>query len=249
MKHSFRILVFMMLLFLLGVAVPCRAAISESEEISIGQAAASKLEAQYGVWNDPTQYERINSIGALLLQACERRNLRFTFKVLNTREINAISLPGGFVYVTRGLLPIVDDHELAFVLGHEMAHVAKKHALQQVERQATTDIELSTILILLSKGQVSQQNQTAAQAVDLIVNSQYSRDNETEADLVACQYMVYGPGWNPRAGITFMDKLKRSGGGELPGFVNSLVGSHPLDEERIKAIDAECTRLGFISSR
>ncbi|MDQ7827079.1 MAG: M48 family metalloprotease [Candidatus Eremiobacteraeota bacterium] len=245
MKHSLKILVLVMILLLSGAAAPCRADVSESQEISIGQAAASKLEAQYGVWSDPTQYERINRIGSYLLPVNERRNLRFTFKILNTQELNAISLPGGFIYVTRGLLPVVDDHELAFVLGHEMAHVAKKHALQQVDRQMTTNMGISTILILLSKGQVSQQNQTAAQILSLIVNSKYSREDEFEADLVSCVYMVYGPEWDPNAGVTFMRKLKKQGGGELPGFVNSLVGSHPLDEERIKAIEEECRKLGY----
>jgi predicted Zn-dependent protease len=92
---------------------------------------------------------------------------------------------------------------------------------------------------------VTQGSQAAAQAVSLIVNSRYSREDETEADMIACQYMVYGPGWDPHAGISFMNKLKTKGGGELPGFVNSLVGSHPLDEERIKAIEAECKKLGY----
>ncbi len=245
MKHSPRLIVGLIRLFLCEAAVPGQASVSESQEISMGQAAAIKLENQYGVWNDPTQYERINRIGSVLLTASERRNLKHTFKILNVNDINAISLPGGFIYVTRGLLPIVDDHELAFVLGHEMAHIAKKHALHQVEKQMITDFGISTILVLLSKGQVSQSSQAAAQAVSLIVNSKYSREDETEADQVACHYMVYGPGWDPHAGISFMNKLKKAGGGQLPGFVNSLVGSHPLDEERIKVIEAECTKLGY----
>ncbi len=232
-------------LFLLEAAIPCRADISESQEISIGQTAASQLEAQYGVWSDQTQYERINRIGSSLLAACERRNLKFNFKILNTKEVNAVSLPGGFIYVTRGLLPVVDDHELAFVIGHEMAHVAKKHALKQIDRQMTTDIGISTILVLLSKGQVTPGSQALGQAVSLVVNSKYSRADETEADIVACQYLVYGLGWDPHAGISFMNKLKKIGGGELPGFVNSLVGSHPLDEERINTIEAECKKLGY----
>jgi beta-barrel assembly-enhancing protease len=244
MKHSM-LLAAMMLLLLFASTMPCRAAISESQEISMGQSAANQLEAKYGVVNDPTQYERINRIGYALLPACERRNLRFSFKILNTSNINALSLPGGFVYVTKGILPLCTDQELAFVLGHEMAHVAKKHGIKQVEKQMMTDVGLATIVALMSKGQVTQGSKTTTQVLSLIVNSQYSREDENEADNVACQYMVYGPGWNPRSGISFMQKLKKTGGGELPGFVNSLVGSHPLTEERIKAIDDECRKLGY----
>ncbi|MHC9544863.1 MAG: M48 family metalloprotease [Vulcanimicrobiota bacterium] len=245
MKHSLKIMLFIIVLSLLEAAVPCMAAISESQEIGIGQTAANELEAKYGVWSDQTQYERINRIGSSLIAACERRNLKFNFRILNTTEVNALSLPGGFIYVTRGLLPVVNDHELAFVLGHEMAHIAKKHALQQIERQTTTDMGISAILVLLGKGQVTQGSQALGQAVSLVVNSKYSRADETEADMVACQYMVYGLGWDPHAGISFMKKLKKIGGGELPGFVNSLVGSHPLDNDRIAAMEAECKRLGY----
>jgi beta-barrel assembly-enhancing protease len=245
MMRSYICSALVLLLFVCLTAMPCRAAISESEEISMGQSAAQQLEAKYGLVNDPTQYERINRIGYALLPACERRNLRFSFKILNTSNINALSLPGGFVYVTKGLLPLCTDQELAFVLGHEMAHIAKRHGIKQVEKQMMTDVGLATIVALMSKGQMTQGGKNTAQVLSLVVNSQYSREDEFEADNVACQYMVYGPGWNPRSGISFMQKLKKTGGGELPGFVNSLVGSHPLTDERIRALEDECRKLGY----
>jgi predicted Zn-dependent protease len=225
---------------------PCSAGlISEEQEISIGREGANKLEAQYGTWNDPVQLQRINRIGQGIKVVTERNQLNYSFKILNVDKVNALAFPGGFIYVTRGLLPNVDDQELAFVLGHEIAHVAKRHSIQQMEQQLMTQLGLVTLVALLNRGEVSEGTMNTVQMASLVITSQYSREDEIEADIAACNYMVYGLGYNPRAGINFMKKLKAMSGDEVPGFLNSLVGSHPLADERITAIDAECKKLGY----
>jgi len=236
----------LLLFTILITAMPCQAGmISDKQELQLGLEAARELEAKYGTVNDPAQLERLNRIGRSLVTSTERRNLTYTFKILNTNNINALALPGGFVYVTKALLPLVTDQELAFVLGHEIAHVAKRHGVKQLEKNLWTQAGLVTIVAIVNKGQVNEGSMNTVQAVSTVINSKYSRDDETEADLAACHYVVGGLGWNPRAGISFMKKLQKTGGGELPGFVNSLVGSHPLTDERIRTIDEECRKLGY----
>ncbi|MHC9540573.1 MAG: M48 family metalloprotease [Vulcanimicrobiota bacterium] len=230
----------------LSVAAPCQAGmISDQQELQLGVEAARELEAKYGTVNDPGQLERLNRIGRSIVINSERRNQPFTFKILNTDNVNALALPGGFVYVTKALLPLVNDQELAFVLGHEIAHVTKRHGIRQLEKNLWTQAGLVTIVAIANKGQVNEGSMNTVQAVSTVINSKYSRDDETEADLTACYYVVNALGYNPRAGITFMRKLQKLGGSELPGFVNSLVGSHPLTDERIRTIDDACRKLGY----
>jgi len=221
------------------------AMISEAQEVQIGAQGAAKLEGQYGVINDQAQLARINRIGQTIVNGSERRNLKFYFKILNTRKVNALAFPGGFVYVTAGLLPMVTDQELAFVLGHEIAHVAKKHAIRQMEKQMYTDTGLLTLAALLNQGKVSEGSKNTMGVVSMVLNNSYSREDENEADMTACEYMVYQLGMDPRAGVSFMRKLQKVGGGEMPGFVNAIIGSHPLTEDRIRVINEKAHSLGY----
>jgi beta-barrel assembly-enhancing protease len=234
-------------LFALAAVMPsCQGAmISEAQEIQIGAQGAAKLESQYGTVNDPEQLARIHRIGQSLVNGTERRNLRFTFKILNTQKINALAFPGGFVYVTRGILPLLTDQELTFVLGHEITHVVKKHAIHQIEKRMYTDAGLVTLAALLNQGKVSQGSMNTVNVVSTVISNSYSREDEHQADMCACEYMVYQFGTSPRAGISFMRKLQKAGGSDLPGFVNSIIGDHPLTEERIRAIDEKSTQLGY----
>ncbi|MDQ7822601.1 MAG: M48 family metalloprotease [Candidatus Eremiobacteraeota bacterium] len=244
MRHSLPLLALIIALFVIA-AMPASAGISESEETTIGKQGAAQLEAKFGLYADAAQVLRLENLGKKIIPVTERRGLGYTFKILNTDNVNALALPGGFVYVTKGLLPLVTEEELGFVLGHEIAHVSKRHSIHQLEKQMWTDIGLVTLAAVLNKGQISQGSATTIQAASLIINSQYSRDDEREADVASCVYMVAGLGFNPRAGASFMRKMKKAGGGELPGFVNSLIGSHPLTDERIKVIEEEASRMGY----
>ncbi len=244
-----RLVVFTMILALCamaGATSHCSAAmISEAQEIQIGAQGAARLESQYGVVNDQAQLARINRIGQTIVNGSERRNLRFTFRILNTRKINALALPGGYVYITQGLLSMVTDQELAFVMGHEIAHVVKKHAIKQMEKQMYTDTGLATLAALFNRGKVSEGSKNTMGVLSMVLSNSYSREDENEADMVACEFMVYQLGYDPRAGVSFMRKLQKAGGGEMPGFVNAIIGSHPLTEERARAINEKANSLGY----
>jgi len=132
------------------VAVPVApvsaALISTQQEIEIGRQAAAEIEGEFGIVTDPALNQYVTNVGLRVAAVSERRELPWTFKILNENEVNAISLPGGFIYVTRGMLSFLRSRdELAFVLAHEIGHVAKRHHVQIIERNFFSSIVLSLI--------------------------------------------------------------------------------------------------------
>ncbi len=219
-------------------------AISETEEREAGLQAATSLEKQYGVLTAHPELSKITDMGNKIVAVSERPQLQYTFKILDTDEVNAVSCPGGFVYVTKGIISILTEDELSFVLGHEIAHVALSHGLKQARQNAYTKIGLASLANIINKGKSSKGSETAISLASTVLASGYSRADETEADKAACRYISKGLGKNPRAGISLMQKLKNTNK-QMPGFLNALIGSHPLTEERIKDIEDECIKLGY----
>lgn len=109
--------------------------ISEKQEIEMGERAGKALEAQYGLYQDDEVASRIDRIGKALA-AHSTRQIPYTFKVLNTQDVNALACPGGFIYVYKGLVDtMTSDDELAAVLGHEIGHIEKRHTVHQIENR------------------------------------------------------------------------------------------------------------------
>ena len=125
----------------LGMTPPAEAGlISKEQEIEMGRQTAMQLEAKYGVVQDYALQERVNRIGQSLVKVSERQDLEYSFKVLNSDEVNALACPGGFIYVFKGLIDYMpSDAELAGVLGHEITHVVKKHTVHQIGKTAFND--------------------------------------------------------------------------------------------------------------
>ena len=146
------LLLFVMIFsFVLGLQTSAEASlISKNQEISMGKDVAAQLEAKYGVVQDDDLQARVDNIGQRLVAVCDRQDLTYSFKVLNSDEVNAMAVPGGFIYVFKGLLDYMpSDDELAGVLGHEVGHIVKRHSVKQVEKQ----MALTLLTIILTKGQ------------------------------------------------------------------------------------------------
>ena len=220
------------------------AAITEKQEIEIGRQSAAKVEKQYGLYNDKKQLERVNRIGKAIAAISDRPNLPYTFKILNTDTVNALACPGGFIYVTKGTMAIASDDELAFVLGHEITHAAKGHSVKQMEKTQATATGLLVLSAVLNKGRVSQGSINTVGLANQVLSSGYSRQDERDADITGCHYMYKALKVNPRASIDFMYKLKKQGK-EMPEFMNSIVGDHPMLDDRIKTLTEECEKMGF----
>lgn len=222
-------IVFLLCLMLLPVPRAQAAMIGEKSEIEMGQEVAKQLEAQYGLYQDDEVQDRINRIGQNLVQNSSRKNLEYTFKVLNTQDVNALACPGGFIYVYKGLLDyMTSDDELAAVIGHEIGHIEKRHTVHQIEKQTT--LSILTLLAGIASGEPGAAIALAGTASQALMAG-YSRADEREADTEGYR-LAKLCGYNPYGSYVTMAKLddmsKDLGN---PGY--GLFSSHPEPEVRM----------------
>lgn len=216
MRHATTILV---LLFITGCTI------SEEQEIAMGRDAAPKFEQEFGgLYPDEEVQQYVQDIGMELVQYTDRPNLPWQFRVLNAEQINAFALPGGFIYITQGMLQSLENEaQLASVLGHEIGHVAERHSVQQLQR--TQLIGGGAALAgIFGGGAVGDVTSVVA---GLALMS-YSREQEREADLSGLNYIAR-EGYEPRSMVETMQILKQAGGdGGPPEFFSS----HPSPDNR-----------------
>ncbi|MEA3439864.1 MAG: M48 family metalloprotease [Chloroflexota bacterium] len=175
----------------LGIELPH---LSDDEEIEIGREAAAEFESENPISSDPALIERVERIGQALVPFSPRQNLPYTFKVVDTDDVNAFALPGGFIYVTRGMLEFVEgDHELAGVIGHELAHVALRHSAQLIENLAAAQAGIDLITSTSTELERIYQDNTTQLAVaalaEIVING-WGRENELDADEHGTIYMA-----------------------------------------------------------
>ncbi|MCX7642562.1 MAG: M48 family metallopeptidase [Armatimonadetes bacterium] len=209
-------------------AFPQLILISRDQEIEIGKEVAAQLEKEYGVWDDPEQTRRIERIGRSLVAVCERKDMPYTFKILNERkELNAMAAPGGFIYITRALLETLDnDDEVAFVLGHEIGHIAGDHIRKQLSQALA-----ASILLDILTARSSQLIRIGSDIMFSLYQSGYSRQHERDADTRGVRYMK-AAGYNPIAAITALKKL----GMERYKGLARWLGTHPDVPSRVQRI-------------
>lgn len=215
--------------------------ISEQQEIQIGREVEGQLARKPGFVNDPALTQRVTTLGLRLARVSERPNLPWTYHVLNDTRVNAVAAPGGFVFVTAGLLRFVQsESELGFVVAHETTHVAHRHAVDLAQR----DMELQFGAILLTQlvfgGSFSAYQLT--QIGRALIDAKYSRDKEFEADHYGVIY-AQKAGFDPTASLTFFERLQKSEK-EQPSMLHAFE-NHPDTPARIDAIRAELRQMGY----
>ena len=203
--------------------------VSEAEEIAYGQQADVDIRREMGVYDDPEVQRYVADIGHRLAQLSHRPNLPWTFTVVDHPAINAFALPGGYIYITRGILPYLDNEaELAGVLGHEIAHVTARHAAQQLTRSGLGGIGLTVLSIFVPATQPFGDLSSAALGVLFL---KYGRDDERESDRLGMEYAARG-GWDPAGVPNFLATLARINEMSERGVPNWL-STHPEPAERV----------------
>jgi len=204
--------------------------ISLEKEIVIGRQLANEIERQVKLVEDPTINEYVNRVGQNLVRNSDAK-VPFTIKVVESDEINAFALPGGFFYVNSGLILAADDEsELAGVMAHEIAHVAARHGTENASKGQLVNIA-SLPLIFLGGGGGFAIRQAAGFLIPMQF-LQFSRKAEAEADYLGVQYL-YKTGYDPGAAVSFFEKLQARENAK-PGSVSKMFSTHPPTGDRIE---------------
>lgn len=237
-----------------------RTVMDEQAELAQGQKAHQEVMKQYGAYDNPRVQAYVNEVGQKLARQSHRAQLTWTFTVLDSTEINAFALPGGYVYITRGIMAYLNNEaELAGVLGHEIGHVTARHGAQRATQQQTAGLGVlaATVLgaVLEAKGMAgaqdiaSQVSQTAAAGYI----ASYSREQESQADQLGAEYLARNQ-YNPQNMVDVIHVLKsqeqfaidtaKAEGRSAPQGANWLA-SHPSNDKRLADIkDIAATYTG-----
>src|ERR1044071_9552619 len=212
---------------------------SLEKEIGLGKGLAQEVERQAKIIDDPVIAEYVNRVGQNLVRNSDAK-VPFTIKVLDSEEVNAFALPGGFFFVNSGLILKADNEsELAGVMAHEIAHVAARHGTRQATRG--TIINYASIPLIFMGGWTGYAiRQGAGLAIPLGFLT-FSRGFEKEADFLGLQYL-YKTGYDPNAFVDFFEKIQ-SMEKKKPGSISKVFSTHPMTDDRISSAQSEIGKI------
>ncbi len=218
--------------------------INEEDEIKIGRAAAAALCGRYGLVKEKTSLRYMNLVGKVAARRSKRPGLTYRFGILDTNEVNAFAAPGGYVFVTKGLLRSVrDESELAGVLAHEISHVTCKHVLKEIQKSKLIGASLDFASAVAKNPDVLER------AGDLSVNvlmKGLSRKDEYEADMEGVK-LAWRVGYDPRGLKRVIERMGRKQAKKVKVF--SRIGkTHPPAAQRIKRISKQLKSAKIIEN-
>jgi predicted Zn-dependent protease len=246
-------------LLLLGMVDPgpggMAMAMTEAEELEIGKAAHQQILQQYRVYNNQDLQKYVQFIGQKLAEKSSRPNLNYSFLILDSADVNAFALPGGYIYVTRGLMAYLNSEaELAAVLGHEVGHVAARHSAKQDTAAKLTDFGTKLAAILGSLYVPGLDPNISSDLLGVGGNALlkgYGRDHELEADALGAEYMVKS-GYDVHAMLDVITTLKNQENyefrlarleGREPRIYHGLFATHPSNDQRLQEAVANAGKL------
>jgi len=207
-------------------------AVSADQEVQMGEQTAREVEAQLPIVDDPYMTSYINELGDTIASHTSRADLQWHFYIVNSHQVNAFALPGGYIYVNRGLIESADRaDELAGVLGHEIGHVIERHSVRQMQQQQKFGVvaSLACTLTNICKSGLAQ---AAINIGGNAMISRYSRQDELQADSEAVENVLhvnFDPEGIPALFEVLMEQRKTQ-----PSIVEGWFSTHPLEESRIQ---------------
>lgn len=215
--------------------------LSEDQEIDLGRANDPKIRAQFGVYEDARLQAYIQQVGERLASQSHRAGLVYRFTVLDTPDVNAFALPGGYIYITRGILAYLNSEaELAAVLGHEIGHVTARHSVRQYSAATAANVAAAIFI----------QNRVGQDLFGVLGNallSGYGREHEIESDRLGAEYLAR-TGYDPQAMLGVIgvlkdqeefDKERAKAEGREPRKYHGVFASHPSADKRLQEVVAE----------
>jgi predicted Zn-dependent protease len=209
---------------------------SEAQEIQTGQQLDAEVRRQMGVYGDAELQRYVNDVGQRLARNSHRANLPWHFTVVDQPAVNAFALPGGYIYITRGILPFLDDEaELAGVLGHEVGHVTARHSAAAYSKATSAGVGLALLGIFVPS---TRPLQGLAETALGVLFLKHGRDDELEADRLGAEYTAKN-GWDPEGIAGMLTTLARidEATGSRRGVPNWL-STHPAPADRVQEIQA-----------
>ncbi len=225
--------------------------IGEEEEITLGQAVAVEAFSRFGgEYSNPAWTRYINLVGKTVAEVSDRPTLNYHFAILNSQEQNAFAAPGGYIFITVGLLKTLNNEaELAGVLAHEIAHVTQKHMLDAIRRGALMG-SVSELTLTAMKQDPAMFSSVIDEMTDLLFTKGLDKDKEFEADVVGVEY-AYRAGYNPQGLENYLQTLAKEEGHAESKFFTT----HPSTTLRISKIDtllknySDIKNLPFLTER
>lgn len=206
-------------------------AISQQEEVALGQEYSAQINRQLPIMTDPEVNRYINVLGDSLARLTSRADLDWHFYIVNSREVNAFAVPGGFIYVNRGLIERMDNlSQLAGVLGHEIGHVVQRHSVEQMQKAQGANLGV-TLACVLTRICESQAAQAGIQVAGTAVFAKFSRSDELEADREAIANVIKArihPIGIPQMFQKLIEERQRR-----PEGVEAWFSTHPVEEDRV----------------
>ncbi len=214
---------------------------SLEHEIALGKSLAQEVERSSKMIDDPVVTEYVNRVGQNLVRNSDAQ-VPFTIKVIDSDEVNAFALPGGFFYVNSGLiLRAQEESELAGVMAHEISHVTARHGTKQATKADLIQIGAMAAMIFVPYGWAGYGIYEGMQLAIPLTFLKFSRDAEKEADFLGIQYM-YKAGYDPNSYVTFFERIQADEK-RRPGTVPKMFSTHPPTPDRIAAAQKEIARI------
>ena len=213
--------------------------ISESREQQLGDEMATMVNDQIALVRNPLLNAYVSSLGRAIAAVSGRPDLAYHFYIINSAAVNAFALPGGHIYVTRGLIQRTETGgELAGVLAHEIGHVVERHGVARLERHLRTGSLVNVLYSIILGGEPELLRQNALQLAGFLWSARHSREDEQEADRLAVRYLRES-GIDPEEMVSLLESLLEEEQADSSSLASEWFSTHPLTQSRIDQTEAE----------